>query len=144
MEAAFETIVWVVAVVGAIVAVFTLVGTGRRYREIGGGGIVRDSDGAGDRADGSGGRADTAAERDAEIRQMLDARNARRARRGEAPLDVDAQIAALGGAPAGGGDEELRAEIREHVLARNARRVRAGEDPLDVDAEIERRIRDLT
>ena len=144
MEAAFETIVWVVAIVGAIVAVFTLVGTGRSYREIGGGGIVRDSDGDGDGADRSGGLADTAAERDAEIRQMLDARNARRARRGEAPLDVDAEIAALGRPPAGDVDEALRAEIRDHVLARNARRVRAGENPLDVEQEIERRIRDLT
>ena len=82
MEDAFGTIVWVVAIVGAIVAVFTLVGTGRSYREIGGGGLVRDDDG------GSGGAADSAAERDEEIRQMLAARNARRERRGEAPLDV--------------------------------------------------------
>jgi hypothetical protein len=140
MEEAFGTIVWVVAVVGAIVAVFTLAGTGRHLRDIGGGGIVRDGDGAGR----GGGPADEAAERDEEIRQMLDARNARRARRGEAPLDVDAQIAALDRPPPGGVDEELRAEIREHVLARNARRARAGEDPLDVDEEVERRIRDLT
>jgi hypothetical protein len=134
MEEAFGTIVWVVAIVGAIVAVFTLVGTGRSYREIGGGGIVRDGDGP----------TDAAAERDEEIRQMLDARNARRARRGEAPLDVEAQLAALDRPAAGAVDEQLRAEIREHVLARNARRVRAGEDPLDVEQEIERRIRELT
>ena len=141
MEEAFGTVVWVVAVVGAIVAVFTLVGTGRSYRQIGGGGLVRDEDGA-RRRDGP---ASDAAERDEEIRQMVEARNARRARRGEAPLDADAQIAALDPtAGAGGVDDELRAEIREHVLARNARRVRAGEDPLDVEHEIERRIRELT
>ena len=144
MEEAFGTIVWVVAIVGAIVAVFTIVGTGRSYREIGGGGIVRDGDRDGDGARGGGGPAGEAAERDEEIRQMLDARNARRARRGEAPLDVEAQIAALDRPGAGGVDEQLRAEIREHVLARNARRVRAGEDPLDVEQEIERRIRELT
>ena len=142
MEDAFGTIVWVVAIVGAIVAVYTLVGTGRSYREIGGGGLVRDDDGA--RAAATGGGAGAAAERDEEIRQMLEARNARRARRGEAPLDVDAEIAALDRPPPDAVDSELREEIREHVVARNARRVRAGEEPLDVETEIERRIRDLT
>jgi hypothetical protein len=136
MEDALGTIVWVVAIVGAIVAVYTLVGTGRSYREIGGGGLVRDDDG--------GAQGDAAAERDEEIRQMLEARNARRARRGEAPLDLESEIAALKRPPPAGVDDELRAEIRGHVLARNARRVRDGAEPLDVDAEIERRIRDLT
>lgn len=132
MEEAFGTIVWVVAIVGAVVAIFTLVGTGRTYRQIGGDGLARDA------------RADSPAVRDEEIRQMLEARSARRERRGEAPLDVEAEIAALDRPPPGGVDDELRDEIREHVVARNARRVRAGEDPLDVEEEIERRIRDLT
>ena len=139
MEEAFATLVWVVAAVGAIVAVFTLVGTGRSYREIGGGGIVRDDDA---RA-GPGAARGAAAEREEEIRQLVDARNARQARRGEAPLDAEAQIAALDRPPAPV-DDGLRDEIREHVLARNARRVRAGDEPLDVEAEIERRIRELT
>jgi hypothetical protein len=141
MEDAFGTLVWVVAAVGAIVAAFTLVGTGRRYREIGGGGLVRDDDGV---ARDEGGPASAAAERDEEIRQMLEARNARRARRGEAPLDVAAELAALDAAQPAAIDDELREDIRQHVVARNARRVRAGEDPLDVEQEIERRIRDLT
>ncbi|HEV2774511.1 MAG TPA: hypothetical protein VGV90_02875 [Solirubrobacteraceae bacterium] len=141
MEDAFGTIVWVVAIVGAIVAVFTLVGSGRSYREIGGGGLVRDHDDDDVRGAGTG---DTAAERDEEIRQMLGARNARRERRGEAPLDVDAEMAALDRPPPDAVDSGLREEIRAHVVARNARRVRAGQDPLDVDEEIERRIRDLT
>ena len=140
MEDAFGTIVWVVAVVGAIVAIYTLVGTGRSYREIGGGGLVRDDDRTpqGDPAAGAAG------ERDVEIRQMLEARNARRARRGEPALDVDAEIAALERPPPAGVDDELRAEIREHVLARNARLVRDGAPPLDVEEEVKRRIRDLT
>ena len=140
MEEAFGTIVWVVAIVGAIVAVFTLVGTGRSYREIGGGGLVRDDDGV----SGGAAAADSAAERDEEIRQMLEARNARRERRGEAPLDVEAEMAALERPAPDAVDDDLRAEIRAHVVARNARRVRAGEEPLDVEEEIERRIRDLT
>lgn len=135
MEEVFGTIVWVVAIVGAIVAIFTLVGTGRSLRQIGGGGLVRDDDGEV--------RAESAAVRDEEIRQMLEARNARRERRGEAPLDVDTEIEALQ-RPPGAVDSELREEIRERVVARNARRVRAGEDPLDVDEQVERRIRDVT
>lgn len=135
MEDAFGTIVWVVAIVGAIVAIFTLIGTGRTYRQIGGDGLVHEDRDA---------RTESPAVRDEEIRQMLEARNARRERRGEAPLDVEAEIAALDRPPPGAVDDELRGEIREHVVARNARRVRAGEDPLDVDEEVERRIRDLT
>jgi hypothetical protein len=80
------------------------------------------------------------AERDEEIRQMLDARNARRERRGEPPLDVDAELAALA-RPAP--DPGLREEVRQLVVASNHRRVRAGKAPLDVEAELERRIRDL-
>ena len=135
MEDAFGTIVWAVAIVGAIVAIFTLVGTGRSLRDLGGGGFATDDPGA---------PADSAAVRDEEIRQMVEARSARRERRGEAPLDVDAEIAALDRPPTDPVDDELRAEIRAHVVSRNARRVRAGEDPLDVEQEIERRIRDLT
>jgi hypothetical protein len=144
MEDAFGTVVWVVAIVGAIVAVITLLGTGRSYREIGGGGLVRDDDdepGGGGRG---GSTAGAAAERDEEIRQTLEARSARRVRRGEAPLDVEAELAALEPAPPAGVDGALREEIRAHVLARNERRVRAGSEPLDVEAAIARRIRDLT
>ena len=141
MEDVFATLVWVVAAVGVIVAIFTLIGTGNSYREIGGDGLVRDSD-----ATERGAPAGTDAERDDEIRQMLEARNMRRARRGEATQDVEAELAALTRADAAPGevDEELREEIRQHVVARNARRVRAGAEPLDVEQEIERRIRDLT
>lgn len=134
MEDAFGTLVWVVAAVGAIVAVFTLVGTGRSYEQIGGRGTDED---------GGGAPHDAAAERDAEIRQLLEARNARRVRRGEAPQDVEAEFQALAHPPAAV-DDELREEIRRHVVARNARRVRTGSEPLDVEAEIERRIRELT
>jgi hypothetical protein len=80
------------------------------------------------------------AERDDEIRQLLEARNERRARRGEAPIDVDSELARLT-APAV--DPALREEIRQLVVARNHRRVRAGKPPLDVESEIEREIASL-
>ena len=68
---------------------------------------------------------------------MLEARNARRRRRGEPDLDVEAELARLT-APAV--DDELRSEIRDLVIARNHRRARQGKPPLDVEAEIERQI----
>ena len=87
------------------------------------------------------------AERDEEIRQMLDARNRRRRRHGQAELDVEAELTRLTRAPAAGPapagealDPELLAEIRELVIARNHRRARRGEPPLDVEAEIARQI----
>jgi hypothetical protein len=82
----------------------------------------------------------------AEARQMVEAKSFRRQRRGEAALDVEAEVARLLDFPeaaAPGLDERLRAEVRELVVARNERMMRAGEPPLDVEAETERQLRDL-
>ena len=80
-------------------------------------------------------------ERDEEIRQLLAARNERRSRRGQAPLDVEAELKRLTGPVA---DPGLRDEVRQLVIARNERRRRAGKDPLDVDTEVERQLRELS
>ncbi len=87
----------------------------------------------------------TPAAREAEIRQMLEAKAYRQRARGQAPLDVDAELQRLLDDTAVdlGQDAALRAEVRDLVVARNHRRVRAGKEPLDVDAEIERQLRDL-
>jgi len=82
------------------------------------------------------------AEQAEEVRQMIQARSDRAEARGEPPLDVDAEVAALL-KPAGGNDPELREEVRQLVVARNERRMRRGEEPLDVEAEVERQLRDL-
>jgi len=85
----------------------------------------------------------------AEARQMIEAKSYRRQQRGEAPLDVEAEVAALldselaGGGGKRGLDEKLRAEVRELVVARNERRMRRGEQPLDVEAEVERQVADF-
>ena len=92
------------------------------------------------RARGSGSPA-ALVERDEEIRQMVEARNARRRRRGEPELDVNQELSRLT-TPAV--DDELRAEIRDLVIARNHRRARQGKPPLDVEAEIERQIAALS
>jgi hypothetical protein len=81
----------------------------------------------------------------AEARQMLEAKSFRRERRGEQPLDVEAELTRLldSSAAAPGVDERLRAEVRQLVVARNERRMRRGEQPLDVEAETERQLEDL-
>jgi hypothetical protein len=82
----------------------------------------------------------------AEARQMLEAKSYRRQRRGEAPLDVEAEVQRLLDSPLGASpdlDERLRAEVRELVLARNERRMRNGRPPLDVEAEVERQLGDF-
>jgi hypothetical protein len=136
MESAFAIVLFVVVGVAAVAAVVALVSSGGTYEQIGRGGLSIGED----RSPAPAGPA-AAAEREAEIRQMLEARNARRAARGEEPEDVDAQLRALR-APAV--DPELREEVRSLVEATNARRAARGEPPLDVDAEIERRLRDLS
>jgi hypothetical protein len=85
------------------------------------------------------------AERDAEIRQMLDARNARRAARGQETVDVEQELRALTSnrGPDPSDDPEILEEVRALVEARNARRIARGREPLDVEAEIARQLRDF-
>jgi hypothetical protein len=85
----------------------------------------------------------SAAETQEEIRQMLEAKSRRREARGEASLDVEAELAALISATPRAGDPVLREEVRQLVIARNERRLRQGKEPLDVEAEIDRQLRDL-
>jgi hypothetical protein len=138
MQDALGIVIFVVVVLAAIVAVVTFVGFGRVYEQIGRGGMSL-GDGS-DRPMHPPSAAVAAGEREAEIRQMLEARNARRARQGKPALDVDAELAALA-RPAV--DPALAVEVRQLVEARNARRARQGREPLDVEAEVARRLREL-
>jgi hypothetical protein len=134
----FGIVLVVVMILAAVVAVVTLVGSGRAYDEIGRGGMsLRDGT---DRPRAEPAPAIASEERDTEIRQMLEARNDRRARRGEAPLDVEAELARLR-RPAV--DPGLAAEVRQLVEARNARRLRQGKEPLEVEAEVRRRLAEI-
>jgi hypothetical protein len=139
-------IVLVVVLAGAVIgAVWAAVGTGDVYRQIGRGGLSL-NDGT-DRPAREPAVAVAAGEREAEIRQMLEARNARRVARGHAPGDVEAELTELlagGGADIAATDPALAAEVRDLVVARNARRVRASKEPLDVETEVARQLRDLT
>jgi hypothetical protein len=137
MQQWFGPVLYCVCAVGLIGAFVGLVSTGKTWEEYGKHRLLMDNDLPGTPAPGS---AAALLERDVEVREMLEARNARRQRRGEAPLDVEQELKRLTATQI---DDGLRGEIRELVIARNHRRARAGKPLLDVEAEIEREIASL-
>jgi hypothetical protein len=138
---AFGIVVIVVAIVAGLAAILSYIGSGNVYKAIGKGQFALDTD---DRPHGpKPGSPAALAEQAEEVRQMVQARSDRREARGEEPLDVDAEVAALL-RPQQGEDAELREEVRQLVIARNERRARRGEEPLDVETEVERQLRDLS
>jgi hypothetical protein len=138
VDSGLAVLVVVVSIVGIIGALVAFVGSGRLYDQVGKGAFSIDDAPQGPPPDTPASRA----EAETEIRQLVEAKSARRVARGEEPLDVDAEVAALtsGGSP--GVDDALREEVRQLVIARNERRARRGEEPLDVEAEVERQLRD--
>jgi hypothetical protein len=137
----FGTVLIVISVVAVVVAVASYWGSGKIYKGLGRtGGLSLDEPEAG--RGPAPGSAAARAEANEEIRQMLEAKSARREARGQAPLDVDAELEALT-RPASPRDAALREEVRQHVVARNERRMRQGRPPLDVDEEVERQLREL-
>ena len=122
-------------------------GSDSMYDQIGQGGISREGDTGGtgappaETASAAGARS----EQEREVRQMIRARSDRRVARGEAPLDVEAEVARLLAdevSPAH--DPALVAEVRQLVDARNERRARQGLEPLDVESEVARTLAELT
>jgi len=153
----FGTVIWIVVLVIAPIAAVLFAGAFGLLDQLGRGGLALEEaprpaprGPAGPRPGGALARA----EREAEIRQLVQARHDREASRGHPPVDVEAEVArllALGSAeqldPGTGEaqrqDAALRVEVRQLVIARNERRAARGEAPLDVDAEVERQMREL-
>jgi len=128
----------VVCIVGALAAVVALMSSGKTWEDLGKNHLLMDSDLPRERSRGA---SVSNLERDEDIRQMLKARNDRRIRRGEPPLDIERELAKL---TAPDHDPTLRKEIRDLVIARNYRRTRAGKPALEVEAEVERELARLT
>jgi hypothetical protein len=144
MADAFPIVIIGISLVAIVIAVAASIASGGLYERIGRGGLSMDGH---EQQRGGGpkpGSAAARAEADEEIRQLVEAKSARRVARGQPALDVDAEIAKLTqpAAPAAA-DEGLREEVRQLVVARNERRLRQGKEPLDVEAEIDRQLRDL-
>ncbi|MFZ0043305.1 MAG: hypothetical protein WAK93_18495 [Solirubrobacteraceae bacterium] len=136
VQSAFGTVVWVVAGAGIVGAIVSLLLSGRTWEQYGRHHLLMERDHSAPATSPG-----AVAERDEEVRQMLEARNARRRRRGEPELDIERELNRLTGPQI---DSELRSEIRDLVIARNHRRARQGKPPLDVESEIERQIADLS
>jgi hypothetical protein len=142
VHSTFNIVIWVVCIAAVLIAIGALIASRKTWEDFGKGKFVMDGDSGRDSSPDPGAMP-VPGERDAEIRQMLQARNERRARRGEAPIDIEQEMARpTRTAPAI--DPALREEIRQLVVARNHRRVRSGKPPLDVEAEIEREIAGLS
>jgi hypothetical protein len=130
---AFGIILIVVSVLAVLAAAVSYWGSGGIYSKLGSSDLeMRREE-----------RPATPAETQEEIRQMLEAKSRRREARGEEPLDIEAELAALTAGTPGSGDPALREEVRQLVIARNERRLRQGKEPLDEEAEIDRQLRDL-
>jgi hypothetical protein len=134
-------VLWIVVALSAVAALIALVRSGKQWEDYGRDRLAMDGDGA--RRAGPQLAASPMAlrERDEEIREFLEARNERRRRRGEATVDVEAELRRLTAPEL---DDGIRAEIRDLVIARNHRRARAGKPQLDVEAEISREIAALS
>jgi hypothetical protein len=159
MQAAFPIVVFGAVGLSVVMSIVFLLSKGSMYDEIGSGGLP----GEGETPDMGvmGGSPYGAAapdydsiarspelqgaEREQEIRQMLQARSERAVRRGEPPLDVDAEVARLTAAqPASTGhDPGIAEEVLQLVVARNERRERQGLEPLDLEAEVARTLAEL-
>ena len=157
----FGTVIWIVVLVIAPIAAVLFAGAFGLLDQLGRGDLAieespRPAPGgpAGPRPGGALARA----EREAEIRQLVQARHDRQAGRGEPPLDVESEVARLvaldphsdpgGESGAGPGEKQrqdaaLRLEVRQLAIARNERRAARGEPPLDVEAEVERQMQQL-
>jgi hypothetical protein len=165
MHAAFPIVLFGSIALFVVLGVVSMLTRNNVYDQIGQGGLTLGEDrSAGHRAsdfDGpheldplAGLESQSRDEREREIRQMLQARSDRLVRRGERPLDLDAELAklehadgfgagALGGPGAGSHDSGLALEVRQLVVARNERRRRQGQPALDVDAEVARTLTEL-
>jgi hypothetical protein len=86
----FGVVLIAIAVVAALIACASYAGAGRLYGRIGRGGLSLDEPEL--RPSPQPGSAAWQAEADAELRQLLEAKSARSERRGEGPLDVEAEV----------------------------------------------------
>ena len=136
----------IIVLVAIPVAALSFAGAGAAFKQIGKGPLSIEQELP---QKGSGGPAPISAElREAEIRQLREAKAYRQGQRGEEPLDVDAELQRMLASESGAGsglraDAQLVAEVRQLVEASNARRIRMGREPLDVDAEVERQLAEL-
>ncbi|HMU26311.1 MAG TPA: hypothetical protein PKA56_01155 [Solirubrobacterales bacterium] len=136
MVAELSFVLILLCVVVVPVAAIAFARSGKAYEEIGKGRFAVDFDDSSE------------TDHHEELRQLVEAKAYRQARRGEQPVDVEREVERLSkGEPEETADAApppdpatagIRAEIREVVIAKNESRERRGEEPLDVESEVER------
>jgi hypothetical protein len=156
MQQAFPIVVFGAVGLSVVMSIVFLLSKGSMYDEIGSGGLPGEGEAPG--VGGMGGGQSMSdfesiarspqvqsAEREQEIRQMLQARSERLVRRGEPALDIDAEVARLTAPqPAHTGhDPGIAEEVLQLVVARNERRERQGLQPLDIEAEVARTMAEM-
>jgi len=152
MQSAFPIVVFGAVGLSVVMSIVFLVSKGSAYDEIGQGGLPGRLPGGS--PFGQGMAIDESlgmnpelerAEREQEIRQMLQARSDRLVRRGEPALDIDAEVAKLTAATPTSArqDQGIAEEVLQLVVARNERRERHGLEPLDIEAEVARTLAEL-
>jgi hypothetical protein len=143
----FGTVIWIVVLVIAPIAAILFAGAFGLLEQLGRGGMALEE--VPQRPAPLANSPAARAEREADIRQLVQARHDRSVARGEAGIDVEAEVErlmALDPALEPESDQQdaaLREEVRQLVIARNERRLRQGKQPLDVEAEIERQLQSL-
>ncbi len=136
-------VILLVVLLAIPIAALAFAGAGAVYREIGKGTFAMDHELAPAHGRGVGEQVPQQVQ-EAEIRQMLEAKAFRQAKRGEPVLDVEAEMTKLRVPKVDlNVDPGLVEEVRQLVVARNERRLRNDKEPLDVEAEIARQLRDL-
>jgi hypothetical protein len=159
MQAAFPVVLFSSIGLFVLVGLLSILNRDNLYDQIGQGGMFLNEDQEhttlrdGTRPEPLGADLESPAlrtEREQEIRQLLRARSDRLVRQGQAPLDIESELAQLdlagGFGDAGGAgshDAGLTAEVRQLVRARNERRRRQGLDLLDVETEVRRTLAEL-
>jgi hypothetical protein len=142
-----EVILIVVLVTIPIAAITFALGAGRALGQIGKGRFAVEFEHDLDPSPVGEEPGEAAGDREAEIRQLLEAKAYRQRARGEAQLDIDSELERLLSETEGeghtGSDRELVEEVRQLAIARNERRLRQGKAPLDIEAEVERHLREL-
>ncbi len=140
--------IWIIVLVVAPIAAILFAGAFGILEQLGRGGLALDE--RAPRPAPLPNSPSAIAEREADIRQLVQARSDRSMARGEAGLDVEAEVdrlMALDPAAQPEADQQdaaLREEVRQLVVARNERRALRGESLLDVEAEVDRQLRDLS
>jgi hypothetical protein len=151
MGSIFEALVILAIAVFVVGGLLSTLGSGSAYEQIGKGGLSI-GDSSRDEFEDEENPRESTADREQEIRQMLQARSERLQRQGKDPLDIDTELARLehpdihdpdlpGGASAY--DPGLLEETRQLIEARNQRRLREGLEGLDVEAEVRRTLKEL-